>query len=102
MLLWPGGGWAGLLRALFLTLHNEQDDRAGVEGHVPWRLRWMKENSGTSGPDHREHGVPVGSDEPDPGDERLGLHRLRQARPAAVRALVPAAVRPMLEHRRQQ
>ena len=50
MLLWPGGGgWAGLLRALFLTLRDEQDDRGGVHGHVPWRLRWMKEKFGHLG-----------------------------------------------------
>ncbi len=48
MRLWAGGpGWAGLLRALFLTLQPEQDERPEDPGHVPWRLRWMKEKFGT-------------------------------------------------------
>ena len=102
ILLWPGGGgWAGLLRALFLTLHNEQDDRAGVQGHVPWAAALDEGEVRTPRhPDYREHKIPVGSDEAHRGHERVGLYRLREARPAAVRTLVPAAVRPMLEHRR--
>ena len=47
MRLWAGGaGWAGLIRALFLTLRVEQDERPGDPDHVPWRLRWMKEKYG--------------------------------------------------------
>ena len=47
MRLWAGGpGWAGLIRALFLTLRSEQDDRPDDPNHVPWRLRWMKEKWG--------------------------------------------------------
>ena len=43
MHLWAGGaGWAGLIRALFLTLRSEQDERPDDPDHVPWRLRWMK------------------------------------------------------------
>ena len=47
MRFWTGNpGWAGLLRALFLTLRPEQDERPDEPGHVPWRLRWMKEKWG--------------------------------------------------------
>ena len=47
MRLWAGGpGWAGLIRALFLTLRSEQDERPNDPNHVPWRLRWMKEKWG--------------------------------------------------------
>ena len=47
MRLWTGaGGWAGLLRALFLTLRPEQDERPDNPEHRPWRLRWMKEKWG--------------------------------------------------------
>lgn len=45
--LWAGGpGWAGLLRALFITMRPEQDERPGSPDHTPWRLRWMKEKFG--------------------------------------------------------
>ena len=45
--LWAGGpGWAGLLRALFVTLQPEQDERPDDPRHIPWRLRWMKEKFG--------------------------------------------------------
>ena len=45
--MWTGGpGWAGLIRALFLTLRSEQDERPDDPDHVPWRLRWMKEKWG--------------------------------------------------------
>ena len=45
--LWAGAtGWAGLVRALFLTLRSEQDERPDDPDHVPWRLRWMKEKWG--------------------------------------------------------
>ena len=48
MRLWAGGtGWAGLIRALFVRLRSEQDERPEDAGHVPWRLRWMKEKFGT-------------------------------------------------------
>ena len=48
MRLWAGGaGWAGLVRALFLTLRPEQDQRPDDPGHTPWRLRWMKEKWGS-------------------------------------------------------
>ncbi|MCY4638709.1 MAG: hypothetical protein OXG04_30115 [Acidobacteria bacterium] len=63
MFLWPGpGGWAGLLRALFLTLRSEQDERPGDDGHRPWRLRWMKEKFGhlevrTTGQNEYQQGV---------------------------------------------
>ncbi len=44
---WAGGtGWAGLIRALFLTLRSEQDERPEDPNHVPWRLEWMKEKYG--------------------------------------------------------
>ena len=47
MRLWAGGpGWAGLIRALFLTLRSEQDERPDDPNHVPWRLRYMKEKWG--------------------------------------------------------
>ena len=47
MMLWAGGaGWAGLIRALFLTLRTEQDERPEEPSHVPWRLRYMKEKWG--------------------------------------------------------
>ena len=47
MRLRPGGpGWAGLMRALLLTLRPEQDERAAEPEHLPWRLRWMKEQWG--------------------------------------------------------
>ena len=48
MRLWAGGaGWAGLMRALFLTLRDEQDERPDNPGHTPWRLRWMKAKFGS-------------------------------------------------------
>ena len=48
MRFWAGGaGWAGLLRALFLTIRPEQDERPEDPGHVPWRLRGMKEKWGS-------------------------------------------------------
>ena len=40
-------GWAGLLRALFVTMRPEQDERPGDPNHKPWRLRWMKVKWGT-------------------------------------------------------
>ena len=47
MALWPGGaGWAGLLRALFITLRPEQYERPEDPEHIPWRLRYMKEKWG--------------------------------------------------------
>lgn len=47
MRLWAvGPGWAGLVRALMLTLRPEQDERPGDPRHTPWRLRWMKEKGG--------------------------------------------------------
>ncbi len=47
MRLWAGGpGWAGLVRALLLTLRPEQDERPSDPDHTPWRLRWMKEKGG--------------------------------------------------------
>ena len=48
MRFWTAGtpGWAGLLRALFVTLRPEQDERTDEPGHVLWRLRWMKEKWG--------------------------------------------------------
>ena len=53
-------GWAGLLRALFLTLRSEQDERPHDPAHEPWRFSWMKEKYGmldirsTSGTDYQE------------------------------------------------
>ena len=53
-------GWAGLLRALFLTLRAEQDERPHDPDHEPWRFSWMKEKYGrldirsTSGTDYHE------------------------------------------------
>ena len=48
MRFWIGKpDWAGLLRALFITLRPEQDERPDDPEHVPWRLRWMKEKWGT-------------------------------------------------------
>ena len=48
MRFWTGNpGWAGLLRALFITLRPEQEERPDEPGHVPWRLRWMKEKWGS-------------------------------------------------------
>ena len=41
------GGWAGLLRTLFVTLRPEQDERPEDPDHIPWRLRWMKEKFGS-------------------------------------------------------
>ena len=39
MRLWAGGaGWAGLMRALFLTLRDEQDERPDNPGHTPGKL----------------------------------------------------------------
>ena len=39
MRFWTGTpGWAGLLRALFVTLRPEQDERTDEPGHVPWRV----------------------------------------------------------------
>ena len=55
-------GWAGLLRALFLTLRSEQDERPNDPGHKPWRFTRMKEKWGaldirsTSGTDY-QYGV---------------------------------------------
>lgn len=47
MRMWAGGpGWAGLLRALVITLRPEQAERPDDPGHTPWRLRWMKEKWG--------------------------------------------------------
>ena len=47
MMLWAGrAGWAGLIRALFLTLRTEQDERPDDPNHVPWRLRYIKEKWG--------------------------------------------------------
>ena len=40
-------GWAGLVRALFIAVRPEQDERPDDPDHVPWRLRWMKEKWGT-------------------------------------------------------
>ena len=49
MRFWTGTpGWAGLLRALFVTLRPEQDERTDEPGHVPWRLRWMKDKWGSA------------------------------------------------------
>lgn len=46
--LWTGSpGWAGLLRALFVTMRPEQDERPDDPNHKPWRLRWMKAKWGT-------------------------------------------------------
>ena len=36
----------GPLRALFITMRPEQDERPGSPDHTPWRLRWMKEKFG--------------------------------------------------------
>ena len=48
MRFWTGTpGWGGLLRALFVTLRPEQDERTDEPGHVPWRLRWIKEKWGS-------------------------------------------------------
>ena len=47
MRLWAGGpGWAPLLRALFIALRSEQDERPEDPDHVPFRLRWTKEKWG--------------------------------------------------------
>ena len=40
-------GWAGLIRALFVTLGPEQDERPGQAGHRPFRIGTMKEKWGT-------------------------------------------------------
>ena len=39
-------GWAGIIRALFLRLRSEQDERPEDPGHHPWRLGTMKEKWG--------------------------------------------------------
>ena len=63
MRFWAGGpGWAGLLRALFITLRPEQDERPDDPDHSPWRLRWMKEKWGeldvrTAGATRYQRGV---------------------------------------------
>lgn len=63
MELWTRStGWAGLMRALFITLREEQDERPDDPGHVPWRLRWMKDKFGmldvrTTGSTEYQHGA---------------------------------------------
>ena len=47
MFIWTNSpGWAGILRAFFLLMRPEQNERPDVPGHVPWRLRWMKSKFG--------------------------------------------------------
>ena len=48
MWLWTGlAGWGGLVRALFITLRPEQDERPDDPGHHPFRFGGMKEKWGT-------------------------------------------------------
>ena len=47
MWLWTGlAGWGGLVRALFITLRPEQDERPDDPGHHPLRFGSMKEKWG--------------------------------------------------------
>ena len=39
-------GWTGIVRALYLTLRDEQEERPGDPEHHPWRLGTMKEKWG--------------------------------------------------------
>lgn len=97
MRLWAGGtGWAGLIRALFVRLRSEQDERSEDAGHVPWRLRWMKEKFGTLRPADTAYAVPAGSGDVPGADEPLDLHPVREAGRDADAGLDPAGVRHVL------
>ena len=98
MRLWAGGtGWAGLIRALFVRLRSEQDERPEDAGHVPWRLRWMKEKFGTldvrpTPPTPYQRGAVMFLERM----SRWNLHPVREAGRDADAGLDPAGVRHVL------
>ena len=94
---WAGGpGWAGPLRALFITMRPEQDERPGSPDHTPWRLRWMKEKFGaldirTTGQTPYQSGAVWFIED----NHAVHLHQMRTTRDEAERAVdsAPSATR---------
>ena len=99
MSLWAlGSGWAGLIRALFILLRPEQDERPDDPERAPFRLARINEKWGLL--DIRSAGYTTRyqrwCDRPDRVHQRLGLLFLRPAGRSALCVLGPAGLRLLL------